>query len=134
MYAGKASVFDAVTVHLDEVETMAPGTTVLAANAQSEVQAAEITVDGVTLPKAANEFGLAPKTVITLGRSALRKQKNGRYVAKKIDQLLRVVNVLTIEGRKEIAPGSHPKTNRGTSDRAIAGAERKSRAELDAAA
>ena len=46
MYAGKASVFDAVTVHLDEVETLAPGTTVLAANAQSSVQAAEIKVDG----------------------------------------------------------------------------------------
>jgi GMP synthase (glutamine-hydrolysing) len=46
MYDGKASVFDAVTVHLDEVETPAPGTTVLAANAQSDVQAAEINVDG----------------------------------------------------------------------------------------
>lgn len=46
MYAGKAAVFDAVTVHLDEVETLAPGTTVLAANAQSEVQSAEIRVDG----------------------------------------------------------------------------------------
>ena len=59
--------------------------------------------EGVTLPKAAKEFGLSPKTVINLGRSALRKQKNGRYVAKKIDQLLRVVNVLSTEGRKEIA-------------------------------
>lgn len=48
MYAGKASVFDAVTVHLDEVETLAPGTTVLAANAQSDVQAAEIRQDGAT--------------------------------------------------------------------------------------
>jgi hypothetical protein len=57
---------------------------------------------GMTLPKAAREFGLAPKTVISFGRSALRKQKNGRYVAKKIDQLLRVVNVLTTD-RKEIA-------------------------------
>ena len=46
MYAGKAPVFDAVTVHLDEIETLAPGTTVLAANAQSAVQAAEIEVDG----------------------------------------------------------------------------------------
>ena len=46
MYAGKDAVFDAVTVHLDEVETLAPGTTVLAANAQSGVQAAEINVDG----------------------------------------------------------------------------------------
>jgi len=48
MYAGKAAVFDAVTVHLDEVETLAPGTTVLATNAQSAVQAAEIKVDGAT--------------------------------------------------------------------------------------
>ena len=46
MYRGKDSVFDAVTVHLDEVEILAPGTTVLAANAQSDVQAAEIVVDG----------------------------------------------------------------------------------------
>src|SRR5690349_13030500 len=48
MYAGKVAVFDAVTVHLDEVETLAPGTTVLATNAQSDVQAAEIRVDGAT--------------------------------------------------------------------------------------
>ena len=27
MYDGKAAVFDAVTVHLDEVETLAPGST-----------------------------------------------------------------------------------------------------------
>ncbi len=59
--------------------------------------------EGMTVPKAAKEFGLAPKTVIAFGRSALRKQKNGRYVAKKTDQLLRVVNVLTIGGRKEVA-------------------------------
>src|SRR5436853_1790351 len=45
MYAGKASVFDAVTVHLDEVETLAPGTTVLASNAQSYVQSVAIRVD-----------------------------------------------------------------------------------------
>ena len=46
MFAGKASVFDAVTVHLDEVEILAAGTTVLAANAHSDVQAAEIRLDG----------------------------------------------------------------------------------------
>ena len=46
MYRGKGSVFDAITVHLDEVEILAPGTTVLASNAQSNVQAAEIAVDG----------------------------------------------------------------------------------------
>jgi GMP synthase (glutamine-hydrolysing) len=42
MYTGKADLFEAVTVHLDEVETLAPDTTVLAVNAMSEVQAAEI--------------------------------------------------------------------------------------------
>jgi GMP synthase (glutamine-hydrolysing) len=42
MYDGKSSVFDATTVHLDEVETLAPGSTVLATNAVSRVQAAEI--------------------------------------------------------------------------------------------
>jgi hypothetical protein len=58
---------------------------------------------GITLPKAAKEYGLKSKMVIAFGRPALRKQKNGRYVAKKTDQLLRVVNALTTEGRKEIA-------------------------------
>jgi GMP synthase (glutamine-hydrolysing) len=48
MYRGKASVFDAVAVHLDEVEVMAPGTTVLAESGMSAVQAAEIKVDGAT--------------------------------------------------------------------------------------
>jgi GMP synthase (glutamine-hydrolysing) len=48
MYAGKSSVFDAVTVHLDEVETLAPGSTVLATNGLSDVQAAEIRQDGAT--------------------------------------------------------------------------------------
>jgi GMP synthase (glutamine-hydrolysing) len=42
MYAGKADVFDAMTFHLDEVETIAPGTTVLATNAMSSVQAMEL--------------------------------------------------------------------------------------------
>jgi GMP synthase (glutamine-hydrolysing) len=42
MYVGKVEVFNAPTVHLDEVETVAPGTTVLAANAMSQVQSVEI--------------------------------------------------------------------------------------------
>jgi GMP synthase (glutamine-hydrolysing) len=41
MYRGKPDVFDAPTVHLDEVETLAPGMTVLATNAMTDVQAAE---------------------------------------------------------------------------------------------
>ena len=42
MYAGKDEVFNAVTVHLDEVETVSPGTQVLSSNLTSAVQSAEI--------------------------------------------------------------------------------------------
>jgi GMP synthase (glutamine-hydrolysing) len=48
MYAGKSDSFDAVTVHLDEVETLAPNTTVLALNAMAGVQAAEIRCNSTT--------------------------------------------------------------------------------------
>src|SRR3954469_11301983 len=46
MYVGKPEVFNAPTVHLDEVETVAPGTTILATNDVSDVQSAEIRVNG----------------------------------------------------------------------------------------
>jgi GMP synthase (glutamine-hydrolysing) len=46
MYVGKPEVFNAPTVHLDEVDTVAPGTTVLATNAMSDVQSAEIHCNG----------------------------------------------------------------------------------------
>jgi len=59
--------------------------------------------EGLTLPKAAKEFGISPEIVIALGRSALRKQTNGRYVAKKTDELLRGISALTTQGRTEIA-------------------------------
>jgi GMP synthase (glutamine-hydrolysing) len=48
MYVGKPEVFNAPTVHLDEIETLAPGTTVLASNEVSDVQSAEIRVNGAT--------------------------------------------------------------------------------------
>ena len=46
MYAGKRDVFNAPTVHLDEVEILAPGMTVLASNEISDVQSAEIRTKG----------------------------------------------------------------------------------------
>jgi len=46
MYIGKLDVFNAPTVHLDEVETLPPGTTVLATNAVSDVQSAEFRTNG----------------------------------------------------------------------------------------
>jgi hypothetical protein len=57
----------------------------------------------VSLQKAAQEFRVDPRQVIKLGRSALRRQKNGRYAARRTDRLLRVLSILTVEGRHEIA-------------------------------
>jgi GMP synthase (glutamine-hydrolysing) len=48
MYAGKMDVFNAPTVHLDEVVTLPDGATVLASNAVSKVQAVEIRTPGST--------------------------------------------------------------------------------------
>ncbi len=48
LYWDKGPVFDAITVHLDEVEETARGTTILATNAWSAVQAAEIKSRGCT--------------------------------------------------------------------------------------
>ena len=46
MYVGKLDVFNAPTVHLDEVEALPAGATVLATNAMSDVQAAEFRTNG----------------------------------------------------------------------------------------
>jgi len=80
MFAGKASVFDAVTVHLDEVEIMPPGTTVLAANAHSDVQAAEIKVDGAVAwgVQYHPEFSLADITAI-MRRYGARLMREGFF-------------------------------------------------------
>jgi hypothetical protein len=59
--------------------------------------------DRVSLRRASKEFGIDPDMVLKLGRSALRKQRTGKYVARKTDRLLRILSVLTSEGRREIA-------------------------------
>ncbi|MFA6266375.1 MAG: gamma-glutamyl-gamma-aminobutyrate hydrolase family protein [Pseudolabrys sp.] len=46
MYVGKLDVFNAPTVHLDEVEVLPAGASVLASNAVSQVQALEIRTPG----------------------------------------------------------------------------------------
>lgn len=48
MYVGKLDVFNAPTVHLDEVETLPAGATVLSSNAMSQVQAVEFRTPGST--------------------------------------------------------------------------------------
>jgi hypothetical protein len=57
----------------------------------------------VSLRTAAKEFDVDPEVVIRLGKSALRKRSNGRYVPKKSDSLLRVLSVLTPDGTKQVA-------------------------------
>lgn len=59
--------------------------------------------DGLSLNKAAREIGISPSTVLRWGKTALRKNKSGRYVARKSDRLLRVLLVPTSEGAREIA-------------------------------
>lgn len=48
MYRGKGRVFSACAIHFDEVESLPPGALVLAGNAMSRVQAAEIPWSGGT--------------------------------------------------------------------------------------
>jgi hypothetical protein len=47
---------------------------------------------------ACREVGLSQKAVLQLARPAFRKQRNGRYKAKSVDHLLRVI-VLPIKGQ-----------------------------------
>jgi hypothetical protein len=57
----------------------------------------------VSLQRASKEVGLDPDVVLQLGRAALRKGRNGRYVARRTDRLLRIVSDLTPKGRREVA-------------------------------
>jgi hypothetical protein len=63
--------------------------------------------ESVSLQKASKEFGIDPRVVLKLGRSAVRKRKNGKYIARKTDRLLRILSMLTREGRHEIRFGTH---------------------------
>ena len=59
--------------------------------------------DNVSLSEASREYGLNSRTVIRLARPALRKNRNGQYVAKAVDSLLRVLVIPTDRGLGEIA-------------------------------
>lgn len=59
--------------------------------------------DRVSLREASREFGLDPRVVARLGKSALRKRKNGKYFAKRSDKLLRILAVPTVDGVREVA-------------------------------
>lgn len=59
--------------------------------------------DRVSLRQASREFGLDPRAVARLGKSALRRRKNGQYVTKRNDKLLRILAVPTPNGVREVA-------------------------------
>jgi hypothetical protein len=59
--------------------------------------------DKISLTQASRDVGVSPRTVTRWGKSALRKQKNGKYAAKASDKLLRIVMIATPEGMREIA-------------------------------
>ena len=59
--------------------------------------------EGVSLRRAAAEYGIDPRTVVKFGGSALRKTSGGRYAAKPSDNLLRVMVVPVHGGRVEVA-------------------------------
>ena len=56
----------------------------------------------VSLQQASKEIGISPRTVTRWGHTALRKEPNGRYAAKRSDPLLRVLKVPTADGSREI--------------------------------
>jgi len=62
--------------------------------------------DHASLREASREFGLDPRVVARLGKSALRKRKNGQYAAKRTDRLLRILAIPTLDekgGKRQIA-------------------------------
>jgi hypothetical protein len=59
--------------------------------------------DRVSLRQASHESDLDPRLVARLGKSALRKRRNGQYVAKPSDKLLRILAVPTPDGVREVA-------------------------------
>jgi len=62
--------------------------------------------DRVSLREASREFGLDPRVVARLGKSALRKRKNGQYAAKPTNKLLRILAVPAPDekgGKHEVA-------------------------------
>lgn len=56
-----------------------------------------------SLKRAAKEAGLDPQTVVHWAGSALKKTSNGRYAAKRSDQLLRVLKIPDPHGTRDIA-------------------------------
>jgi hypothetical protein len=59
--------------------------------------------DGQSLSHAVRQSRLSRRTFLRLGRTAVRKASNGRYVARPHDTLLRVLVVPAADGTREVA-------------------------------
>lgn len=59
--------------------------------------------DDLSLNRAASTVGVSPRMVVRLSGPALKKRKNGRYYVSRRDSLLRVVQVPTADGTREVA-------------------------------
>lgn len=57
----------------------------------------------LSLKKAAKQEGVNPRTVSRLGGRALKRRSNRSYAVTKHDSLLRVMNVFTVDGKREVA-------------------------------
>ena len=64
---------------------------------------AKMRSEKVSLTQAARDVGISPRAVTRWGKTALRKNKAGRYQAKRTDRLLRVLQTPTATGPREIA-------------------------------
>jgi hypothetical protein len=56
-----------------------------------------------SLRRVSLELGLEPREVVRLARQAFRKTRNGRYGAKSVDRLLRIVILPLDKGLNEVA-------------------------------
>ena len=63
----------------------------------------EMRSKNITLRQASRKLGVSPIVVRRLAVSAFRKRRNGRYIAKPTDRLLRVLLIPSDKGLREIA-------------------------------
>lgn len=64
---------------------------------------AKMRSEKLSMTRAARDVGISPSTVTRWGKTALRKNKSGRFVARKTDRLLRILQTPTSTGLREIA-------------------------------
>jgi hypothetical protein len=63
----------------------------------------EMRASGASLTRTASKYAIDRRTVLRLGKAALRKSTNGRYAAKRKDSLLRVLEFTTAHGEELVA-------------------------------